>query len=372
MSSATPVLDREVVPIADVAGSTVDIYDGTGAEWDAFVRVQSGSTHCHLYEWRNVMKSVFGHDCAYLAVRDHAGRIEGVLPLVRVKSRVFGHFLVSMPFLNYGGPLGSPRATAQLAGAAAKRAGDARVSLLELRSRAPWFGAPTSGWTASTRKITVLLDLKTGAGPGALWKELDAKVRSQVRRPQKDGVTVRFGVEQLEPFYAVFAHHMRDLGTPVLPRRFFEAVSAAFPDDVWFGCAYIGDTPVAAGCGFRWQSEFEMTWASSLAAYKRSSPNMLLYWAFMERAVEAGLTTFNFGRCTTGSGTHKFKLQWGACDEQLWWYDWQPGDAGVSQSAPSKTPSPDDSQFAWGPRLWKRLPLSVATALGPRIVKYIP
>ena len=40
--------------------------------------------------------------------------------------------------------------------------------------------------------------------------------------------------------------------------------------------------------------------------------------------------------------------------------------------AVGKTPSPDDAAYAWGPRLWKRLPLPVATALGPRIVKYIP
>jgi hypothetical protein len=89
----------------------------------------------------------------------------------------------------------------------------------------------------------------------------------------------------------------------------------------------------------------------------------------MERACDHGLGTFNFGRCTSGSGTHKFKLQWGARDEQLWWYDWQAPDA---VEGAGKTPSPDDAAYSWGPKLWKRLPVPLATALGPRIVKYIP
>jgi hypothetical protein len=157
---------------------------------------------------------------------------------------------------------------------------------------------------------------------------------------------------------------MRDLGTPTQPLRFFEAIADSFPD-AWFGCAWLGEKPVACGAGFRWGGEFEMTWASSLYAYNKLAPNMLLYWAFMERAMEQGLTLFNFGRCTLGSGTHRFKCQWGSRDEQLWWYQQGRGDT-------MATPSPDQGAFAWGPRLWRRLPLSVATALGPRIVRYIP
>jgi lipid II:glycine glycyltransferase (peptidoglycan interpeptide bridge formation enzyme) len=217
----------------------------------------------------------------------------------------------------------------------------------------------------------VVLDLPpVPDAAGTLWKRLDAKVRSQVRRPQKEGVTVRFGFDQVEPFFAVFSRHMRDLGTPTQPRRLFEAISAVFPDDVWFGCAYLNGAAVAAGCGFRWGTEFEMTWASSLSTYKRLAPNMLLYWAFMERAANEGLRTFNFGRCTTGSGTHRFKQQWGTRDEQLWWYMLSP--RRLMSRRLGKTPSPDDGAYAWGPRVWRKLPLPLANALGPQIVRYIP
>jgi FemAB-related protein (PEP-CTERM system-associated) len=337
----------------------IERFQGEAAEWDGLVRRSAGWTHFHLYGWRAVMERVFGHECIYLAARDQAGALLGALPLVRVKSLLFGHYLVSMPFLNYGGPLGSEAAARALAVVAAEQAGREHAALLELRSRS----ALPIALPVSHRKITVVLDLPSE--PKRLWHELPAKVRSQVRRPQKEGVTVRFGLDQVDPFFEVFSRHMRDLGTPTQPRSFFERIAEIFPQDVWFGCAYLGFKPVACGCGFRWDQEFEMTWASALGEYNRLAPNMLLYWAFLERAAHEGLALFNFGRCTPGSGTHRFKQQWGARDVPLWWYQRVAGPRAA-------TPSPDDRAFAWGPRMWKRLPLRIANMLGPRIVRLIP
>lgn len=339
---------------------TVERYAGTPAEWDAFVRSRPDWTHFHLAGWRDVIGEVFGHECVYLAARARDGALAGVLPLVRVKSMMFGHYLVSMPFLNYGGPLGSDAAVAALVQEAVELARADGARLLELRSMHE-LPVPLP---VSHRKLTVLLDLPPG-DPDALWRGLGGKLRSQIRRPQKEGVTVRFGRDQLDAFYEVFSHHMRDLGTPTQSRRFFAAILDRFGDDVWVGTASIGDRPIAVGCGFRWRDEFEMTWASSLLAWKRLAPNMLLYWTFMERASREGVATFNFGRCSPGSGTHAFKRQWGSRDVPLWWYQHVDGRA-------RGTPSPDDAAYAWGPRLWKRLPARVATALGPSIVRGIP
>jgi FemAB-related protein (PEP-CTERM system-associated) len=234
-----------------------------------------------------------------------------------------------------------------------------RVKLLELRSGIP---LPID-LPVSHRKITVVLDL--APTPEATFKGFEAKLRSQIRRPQKEGVTVQFGAEQVPAFFEVFAHHMRDLGTPTQSRRLFEEIAAEFGDDVWFSCAYLRGRPVAAGCGFRFGSEFEMTWASSLRAFNREAPNMLVYWSCMERAIAEGLTRFNFGRCSRGSGTHRFKMQWGGREEELWWY-------GHARDAQATTPSPNDGAYSWGPRIWQKLPTPVATLLGPRIVRFIP
>jgi FemAB-related protein (PEP-CTERM system-associated) len=337
---------------------TVERFSGRAGEWNSFAATQAGGTHCHRHEWLGVMNAAFGHETMALAVRDGNGALSGILPLVRVRSLLFGHYLVSLPYLNDGGPLGSDFAVTALAVEAVRLADESKVKLLELRARV----ALPIALRLSQRKITVLLDLETD--PDQVFKKLPAKLRSQVRRPAREGVEVRFGADQVLPFYEVFAHHMRDLGTPVMPRRFFQQIASHFGDDAWFAAAWLNGRPIAGGAGFRFGKEFEITWASSLREYNPVSPNMALYWAFLERAALQGCGVFNFGRCTVDSGTHRFKKQWGGRDVPLFWY--QHGPASV-------TPSPDQGGvMSLGPRLWRHLPLPVATALGPQIVRGIP
>jgi len=333
-------------------------FRGTAPEWDLFARSQVGFTHFHRFGWRSVMERVFSHECIYLAARGDDGSLAGVLPLVRVRSALFGHYLVAMPFLNYGGPLGSHEGVKALAEAAVQIAMRDNVKLLEMRSTI----AQDLPLRPSHRKITVLLDLP--ADPQALFARFDAKLRSQIRRPGKEGVSVAFGPDQVDAFFKVFSRHMRDLGTPTQPVSLFREIADRFPEDSLFSCAYLRGRPVAAGCGFFFGDQFELTWASSLREYNRESPNMLLYWSCMQRAIERGARTFNFGRCTPGSGTHRFKAQWGGRDPSLWWYQYA--------TETVATPSPKDSAYSWGPRLWRRLPARVATAVGPSIVRCIP
>src|SRR5215510_5301420 len=138
----------------------VSRFEGQPAEWDEFVRAQPGWTHFHLHGWRTVIERVFRHECIYLVARNPTTeRLVAVLPLVRVRSVIFGHFLVSMPFVNYGGPLGAAEGVRALAAEATNIAQRTRVRLLELRNRAE---LPLD-LPASHRKLTVVLDLPSDA-----------------------------------------------------------------------------------------------------------------------------------------------------------------------------------------------------------------
>jgi len=197
-------------------------YQGSGDDWDAFVRSREGWTHFHLYGWKRVIEDVHGHECIYVAARDLSGAITAVLPLVRVRSPVFGHFLVSMPFLNYGGPLGTSSGTRAVSAEAVRICREEEADLLELRSRE----SQEIDLPASHRKITVLKELPM-TDPEVLWDDLPSKVRSQVRKPRREGVQVRFGRDQMEGFWKVYSLHMRNLGTPVQPREWFESIADA-------------------------------------------------------------------------------------------------------------------------------------------------
>ena len=338
---------------------SVSPFEGSAVEWDAFIATQAEATFCHLGAWREVMRDVMGHRADYLVAREPGGALVGALPLVRVKSPILGHFLVSMPFLNAGGPLGSTEAQEALVNAAAEQARRTRADLLELRSRSVVPG----GLRVSGRKITVHLPLPDTSE--ALWASFPGKLRSQVRRPQKEGFTVRFGLGECDAFYGVFAQNMRVLGTPVLSRKLFQQLVELFPGNVEFAVVYHGETPIASGCGFRYRSEFELTWASSLREYNKQAPNMLLYWSLMERMTKLGIKTFDFGRCTPDSGTHAFKKQWGGHDVALPWAQW-------SERAVDSTPSPNKGLYRYAVAAWQRLPLAVTNAVGPFIAKRLP
>ncbi len=334
-------------------------FSGDASAWDAFVERSPQSSFCHLFGWRSLVEDGLGHAFRPLVAHDAHGAIAGMLPLVHVRSRTFGSYLVSMPFVNAGGPLGTDAARDALARAAEDEARRDGVKLLELRSRVD----PPAWGRTTHRKITVELPLP--AAPDTLWRSFPAKLRSQIRRPTKDGMTIRFGPDQVHPFYEVFAENMRALGTPVLPRRWFDALPPAFGPVVDFGVVYAGDRPVAGGCGFVWQGRFEITWASSLRAFNRSAPNMLLYWSFMTRMIERGAHTFDFGRCTPGSSTHRFKTQWGGQDVPLPWSQW-------SSNGATSPPSPDRPVFRAASACWRRLPLAVTNRVGPAIARCLP
>jgi serine/alanine adding enzyme len=338
----------------------VAAFSGSAADWNAFVSAQAGRTAFHRAELAEVTESVFRHEVMRLAAYADDGALAAVLPLVRVRSRVFGHFLVSMPFVSYGGPLGSDDGIRALATHAHGLATTGRADLLELRSARP---LPID-LPVSHRKITVVLRTVPG-DTTATFNSFKSKLRSQVRRPAKDGVEVRMGPDQVRPFFEVFARHMRDLGTPAMPRAWFEGLARAYGDDFWVATAWHNDQPIAGGAGFRWDGEFEITWASALRSHGSLSPNMAVYWTLIERCAAEGLGRFNFGRCSPDSPTHKFKSQWGAVDEALYWYQ-------GSASRVGATPNAGSGAFELASRVWRKLPLPVATALGPHIVRSIP
>jgi serine/alanine adding enzyme len=349
-----------IVPETMNSGQHVDVVavERPSASWDTFVREDPNGTHAHLDGWHDLVRDVMRHEPLYMEARTRDGPLQGVLPLFELRSTLFPRRLVSMPLLSDGGPIGSAVACRALVAAALDRARDGRGHALELRSRVVHWDEPAS----TPRKVTVLLRLPED--PDDLWTSLKAKVRSQVRRPMKEGMKARFGAGELNAFYSVLGRNMRDMGTPVLPRRLFERIADAFDEDAVFGAVYHQGAPVAAGAGFVFRDEFELVWASALREHSRNAPNMLLYWAFMERMTRRGLRTFNFGRCTPGSGTHRFKLQWGGTDLQLPWITW-------SASIDAADAEPGRLARA-ASAVWKRLPVAVANRAGPMVARQLP
>ena len=65
--------------------------------WDEFVQRCPQASFFHRAGWQKVIEQAFGHN-TYFYYAEVDGRIEGVLPLAEIKSRLFGHSLGSLPF----------------------------------------------------------------------------------------------------------------------------------------------------------------------------------------------------------------------------------------------------------------------------------
>jgi serine/alanine adding enzyme len=331
--------------------------------WDDYV-MRSHDARCyHLTGWKDVIEQSFGHKTWYLFSEDGRGSINGILPLVQLKSQLFGNFAVSLPYFNYGGLcVDSAEIGAQLAEGAIRCAKENGVQHIELRQNMPI----DIGWQVKTSKVSMFLPMPPT--PGALWESFPSKLRSQVQRPIKEGMSAVLGREELlENFYRVFSVNMRDLGTPVYSKEFFRCILRAFPESSWICTVSTKDgQPAAAGFLVGFKDTLEIPWASSLRQFNRHSPNMLLYWTVLSTGCEKGYRSFDFGRSTPGEGTFRFKEQWGAKPVQLYWHYWMKN----GQKLPELNPR--NPKYRLAINIWKRLPVSVTRLIGPSIVKNLP
>jgi FemAB-related protein (PEP-CTERM system-associated) len=329
--------------------------------WDAFVQQHPDATVYHLSAWADVIEATCGHKTDRLAVM--AGdRLAGILPVTSFRTPLFGRFAASVPFMNYGGVAAESEAAAtKLRDAAVEIARENRAAYLELRhARRQFDGTP-----CQTHKVAMILPLR--ATVEQQWTALDRKLRNQVRKAEKSNLTVRVGgVELLDAFYDVMSENMRDLGSPLHGREFFERILTTFADRSRLLCVSLGDVPVAASFVLWHRDRLEVPWASALRRYNPLCPNILLYWEMLKFGIEKGFGSFDFGRSTPNEGTFLFKQQWGAEPLQLFWEYW----LGEGASLPDR--SPKNSKFQLAIQTWQRLPIGLTRVLGPRLVRNIP
>jgi FemAB-related protein (PEP-CTERM system-associated) len=336
--------------------------DKDETNWNSFVETAERATGYHRFRWRSIIGESFGHDCYYFAAVDEAGVWRGVLPLIHMHSRLFGNFLVSVPFVNYGGLVCSDFQAARLL---LDHAEHLRKSVQATHVELRHLGNPIEGLSSKEHKVTMILDL--AANEETQWKGFNAKLRNQVRKAQKSGLKFVIGqTELLDGFYDVFAHNMRDLGTPVYAKNFFRNVLTSFPDCTRVLAVYYENKMIAAGIAIWFRDVFEIPWASSLSEYKALCPNNMLYWEAIKFAINSGFKKFDFGRSTPNEGTFNFKKQWGALPVQLYWQYL----LGSRQTLPHLSPS--NPKYRAAIRVWQNLPVPLTKFLGPLIVQNIP
>jgi FemAB-related protein (PEP-CTERM system-associated) len=330
---------------------------GSSREWDDFVHRCPEATFFHLSGWREVIATSFGQRTWFLYAQ-RASDISGVLPLAEVRSRLFGHKLVSLPFCVYGGIAADdePSRTGLLKEARqlARRLG---VDFLELRHRqASGVQLPTSDRYVTFRKA---LDPDVEANLNAVPR----KQRAMIRKGAAKGLRARFDLP-VAGFYRVYAESLRNLGTPVLPLRYFQSLQRVFgPACEITGVGLDTGAPAAAVMSFYFRDEVLPYYGGGGESARDLHAYDFMYWELLAHALGKGVRVYDFGRSRQGTGSYRFKTHWGFEPEPLQ-YQY---DLVKAREMPNVTP--DNPRYRRMIELWQKLPVPVTTLIGPWLAR---
>ncbi len=350
---AEPLFRPDTVQ-ADVTVRTLT--DADRARWDAFVATHPDATFFHRAGWKRVIEDAFGHRTHFL-LAERMGDLVGVLPLAEIRSRLFGHSLGSLPFCAYGGIVADDTVAGRaLDDAAQALARQLQVGALEYRNRtaqhADW---PTKDLYVTFRKA---IEPEVEANLNAIPR----KQRAMVRKGIKAGLAGEIDADTGR-FFQAYSSSVHRLGTPVFSKKYFRLLKAEFGDDCEVLTIVLDGQIIASVMSFYFRDEVLPYYGGGTDAARAVAGNDFMYWELMRRACERGLKVFDFGRSKRGTGSFDFKKNWGFEPTPLHYEYFLVRDAEVPEI------NPLNPKYRLFIQAWKKMPLALANAIGPHIVR---
>lgn len=341
-----------------------DITPADQVIWDDYVEAHPQASPYHLIAWKCAVESSYGHSCHYY-IAESEGEVRGILPLVSLNIPLLGRELCSLPFCDLGGVLASDElAKNTLHDFVLERTKERACRKLSLRQTSE-VDTPVDELPQGA-KVRMVLDLPPSSQE--LLKGFKSKLRSQIRKAEKNGVSFRIGndADDRAAFYNIMQINMHKLGSPVHSRCWFDSVLDQFGSNAVLALVEFNEIVVGGAILLFCGKVATVPWASTLPEYNRLSPNMMLYWGMLELASDRGAQYFDFGRSSMGEGTYNFKKQWGAQPVLLNWREYKDGHelAGVQDALPS-------GRRELVANVWASLPLAMVNWFGPFLRRYI-
>jgi FemAB-related protein (PEP-CTERM system-associated) len=312
------------------------------------------------------VENSYKHKCFYWVAKQPNGSVVGILPTVFIAPPFSKGSLCALPFCDVGGILAdNDEVQTSLLNHALQFCREQNISIFDNRSSVKSASLLDDEDLPAT-KVRMLMELPETSE--ALFAGFKSKLRSQIRKSEKNGLTAQTGNSSnfINEFYQVFTRNMRDLGSPVHSKQWFEHIIACYGEDAIIATVYSENQAVGAGIVLFNGDKACIPWASTNADFNRLAPNMLLYWTLLKFVNDRGCKEFDFGRSTLGEGTFKFKSQWGAKPELLNWQKYNSAGYLVEESSGEVS-----NLRSLVEQVWRKLPVSISEYIGPKIRKYI-
>ncbi|GAA6184324.1 FemAB family XrtA/PEP-CTERM system-associated protein [Aliiglaciecola sp. NS0011-25] len=337
---------------------------GDGAQesqkWNDFVDSIDTGTFFHLTGWKRVIESVYGHSCHYIyATIDNT--IVGVLPLVEQKSLLFGHALISTPFCVYGGVASdSEEATLFLEKQAIELAHNLGVDYLEMRYPFARNNPDLTEKCAHSSFGWGLADT-----PEAILAGIKKKQRAVVRHSLKNDLSFRIE-EDTKTAYDVYSESVRNLGTPVFPKKYFAALKQEFAENCDVLTVEKDHKAVSSVLSFYYKNQVLPFYGGGLFDARALKSNDFMYYQLMCHALEnKQCNYFDFGRSKDDSGAFKYKRTWGMEPVALH-YQFH-----LVKAEALPNLSPNNPKYQFFIKMWQKLPVWLSRRIGPFLSKFL-
>lgn len=320
--------------------------------WDAFVNSQ-GTHPFHLTCFKQVIEQTFDFNCYYLYAEKN-NEIKAILPLVEMKSFLFGHALISTPFLVYGGPLGETQAALRLLEHAVLLGEDLKVDYIDLRCQQRKLDI---GWQQT---LYVYFEKRLCATHEENLNQIPRKQRAVIRKSENNELTFRFE-DDIEHFYLLYAESLRNLGTPVLQRAYFQQLKEQLGDKCSVLTVFHQQKPLTSVMSFYHQDTVFPYYGGGCLQARAFGANDFMYHQLMKSSTEQGYLYFDYGRSKIDSGSYRFKKHWG--------FEAQPLHYTIIPIRAKKAPNlnPTNPKYQLMIKMWQKLPLRLSMWLGPMI-----
>ena len=336
--------------------SICEMSDFDTDEWNQYVHSASDATFFHLAEWRSIFEQVLGHRAYYLLAKLD-GKIVGVFPLVHVKSRLFGSALISVPFSVYGSVLAEDVQTRTALLKHAIALGERlHVDYVEVRE------LHDSGLDWETKDLYVTFRKTLLPTEEENFKAIPRKQRAMVRKAIDFGLTSEWD-SNVDRFYTMYSESVRNLGTPVLAKKYYQALFDIFADKCSVLTVLNDGEPVSSVLNFYFKDQVLPFYGGGTAAARACKANDFMYWELMRLSVNQGIKIFDFGRSKNGAGSYRFKKHWGFEPEPLH-YRFH-----LINAKQMPNLSPVNPKYQLAVKMWQKLPLPVSRTLGPIIAR---
>ena len=337
-------------------------------EWNKYIAEHGDASAYHHYAWVQAVQNAYNQENASVIAKDTAtNKVIGIFPAIALHIPLVGKNICSLPYCDVGYGLADNQEIYNAMLTYLQRSSTPKkIQKLEIRA------IDTETFDRDllkNKKVRMLLELPSSSEE--LMASFKSKLRSQIRKAEKNSLTVSLGIDEQHVlhFYDVYSKNMRDLGSPVHSIKWFREILAAYKEQCLISIVYSNDEPIGGGLIIKSGREASIPWASTLREKNKLAPNMLLYWSLLAHCADNNIKRFDFGRSTFDEGTYKFKKQWGAIPQLLKWQTFT--NTGIAITGKEANADSPNRLRAVAENVWRKLPLKITIALGATVRPYI-